>query len=409
MRRWQKSKFCPTIDLNMKIYQVGGAVRDRLLGLAVQDIDYVVVGATPQQMIDAGYRPVGKDFPVFLHPTTHAEYALARTERKSAPGYHGFVFHCAPDVTLEEDLLRRDLTINAMAVPADVDAATAAPATLAPIIIDPYHGQRDLAHRVFRHVSDAFAEDPVRILRVARFAARFSDFTIAPETMLLMRSMVTAGEVDALVAERVWQELARGLMEHKPSRLLQVLQACGALERIIPELDWPDQDGTPRSLATLDFAADQQVSLSQRWAALLTDTFRANPDPEMVQKISIRLRVPVETRDIAMAACRDFAAICAAVTLPPESVLQLLERCDAFRRPARFDEIVGAARCVVGMSAAEFQPSVFLQDALNAAQSIPAAQIAQQVSQQFPRQPEQIAHHIFRARADAIRSRSTAH
>jgi tRNA nucleotidyltransferase (CCA-adding enzyme) len=209
----------------MRIYIVGGAVRDELLGRPSADRDYVVVGATPQAMQAAGYRPVGKDFPVFLHPKTHEEYALARTERKSGHGYHGFTFHAAPDVTLEEDLARRDLTINAMAQGADGE------------LIDPYCGQRDLQAKILRHVGPAFAEDPVRILRIARFAARFSDFSVAPETLALMRGMVASGEVDHLVAERVWQELAKGLMEDKPSRLFEVLRDCGALARLLPEVD----------------------------------------------------------------------------------------------------------------------------------------------------------------------------
>jgi tRNA nucleotidyltransferase (CCA-adding enzyme) len=209
----------------MRAYIVGGAVRDGLLGLPVQDHDWVVVGATPEDMLAQGFRPVGKDFPVFLHPDTQEEHALARTERKTAPGYRGFVFHTSPDVTLEEDLVRRDLTINAIARAEDGS------------LVDPYGGQRDLQARVFRHVSDAFAEDPVRILRVARFAARFPEFTVAPETNALMRRMVELGEVDALVAERVWQELARGLMEQTPSRMFDVLRGCGALARIMPELD----------------------------------------------------------------------------------------------------------------------------------------------------------------------------
>jgi tRNA nucleotidyltransferase (CCA-adding enzyme) len=211
----------------MKTFIVGGAVRDELLGLPVQDHDYVVVGATPDDMIALGFTPVGKDFPVFLHPATREEYALARTERKTAPGYKGFVFHAEPDVTLEQDLVRRDLTINAMAKAEDG------------AIIDPFGGRRDIEGRVFRHVSDAFAEDPVRILRVARFAARFADFSVAPETNALMRRMVEEGEVDALVPERVWQELARGLMEAQPSRMFNVLRGCGALRRILPELDAP--------------------------------------------------------------------------------------------------------------------------------------------------------------------------
>ncbi|MFN8986275.1 MAG: multifunctional CCA tRNA nucleotidyl transferase/2'3'-cyclic phosphodiesterase/2'nucleotidase/phosphatase, partial [Burkholderiales bacterium] len=221
----------------MKTYTVGGAVRDQLLGLSVTDRDYVVVGMTPHQMIEAGFKPVGADFPVFLHPKTHEEYALARTERKTGPGYKGFTFHAAPTVTLEEDLARRDLTINAMARD---DAGH---------IIDPYGGQADLNHKLLRHVGDAFREDPVRILRTARFAARFAQmgFTVAGETMALMREMVDAGEVDSLVAERVWQELARGLAEATPSRMFEVLRDCGALAHIAPEIDrlW----GVPQSSA----------------------------------------------------------------------------------------------------------------------------------------------------------------
>jgi tRNA nucleotidyltransferase (CCA-adding enzyme) len=208
----------------VQIYCVGGAVRDELLGLKVQDRDWVVVGATPDDMLAQGYTPVGKDFPVFLHPRTHEEYALARTERKTAPGYKGFVFHADAGVKLEQDLARRDLTVNAIA---KADDGT---------LIDPYGGRRDLAAKVLRHVSPAFAEDPVRILRVARFAARFPDFAVAPETVELMRAMVANGEVDALVAERVWQELARGLMEAQPSRMFETLRACGALAKILPEV-----------------------------------------------------------------------------------------------------------------------------------------------------------------------------
>ena len=213
----------------MKIYCVGGAVRDELLGLPVKDRDYVVVGATPEEMLQQGFKPVGKDFPVFLHPRTHEEYALARTERKTARGYHGFDFYTAPDVTLEQDLARRDLTINAIARDSDGK------------LIDPFGGASDLKARVLRHVSAAFGEDPVRILRLARFAARL-DFSIAPETLALMRNMTENGEVDALVAERVWQEFARGLMESRPSRMMNVLRECGALARVMPELEtlWDD-------------------------------------------------------------------------------------------------------------------------------------------------------------------------
>jgi len=236
----------------MKTYVVGGAIRDELLGLPVQDRDHVVVGATPEQMAAAGFKPVGKDFPVFLHPRTHEEYALARTERKTAPGYAGFRFHAAPDVTLEQDLQRRDLTINAMARGDDGR------------LVDPHGGERDLRERRFRHVSDAFAEDPVRILRVARFAARFTDFTVAPETAALMRAMVDAGEADALVAERVWQELSRGLMEARPSRMFEVLRACGALARLMPTLEAVIA-ADPTHLPALDRAADHRLPPAARF------------------------------------------------------------------------------------------------------------------------------------------------
>ncbi|HQX07244.1 MAG TPA: multifunctional CCA addition/repair protein, partial [Zoogloea sp.] len=254
----------------MKIYCVGGAIRDELLGLPVKDRDWVVVGATPEALLAEGYRPVGKDFPVFLHPRTHEEHALARTERKTAPGYAGFVFHTDATVTLEEDLARRDLTINAMARGDD------------DVLVDPYGGQADLQARVFRHVSPAFAEDPVRILRVARFAARFADFRVAPETLQLMRAMVAAGEVDALVPERVWQELARGLMEALPSRMIQVLRDCGALARILPELDClfgvpqparyhPEVDTGVHQLLVIDAAAASGQPLAVRLACLFHD------------------------------------------------------------------------------------------------------------------------------------------
>ncbi len=243
----------------MQTYVVGGAVRDELLGFAVKDKDFVVVGSTPEAMLAAGFKPVGKDFPVFLHPKTHDEYALARTERKTAKGYKGFVVHASPEVTLEEDLARRDLTINAIAKD---DAGK---------LIDPFNGLADIQAKILRHVSDAFAEDPVRILRAARFAARFTDFNVAPATMILMRQMVEAGEVDALVSERVWQELAKGLMEEKPSRMFDVLRECGALQRILPELNrlWgvpqpanhhPEVDTGLHTMLVVDYAASQNFS-----------------------------------------------------------------------------------------------------------------------------------------------------
>ncbi|MBX9810274.1 MAG: multifunctional CCA tRNA nucleotidyl transferase/2'3'-cyclic phosphodiesterase/2'nucleotidase/phosphatase, partial [Burkholderiales bacterium] len=260
----------------MKIYSVGGAVRDELLGLPVADRDYVVVGATPEEMVRRGFRPVGKDFPVFLHPRTHEEYALARTERKVARGYHGFEFCSAPGVTLEQDLARRDLTINAIAK--DEDGR----------IIDPFGGAADLKAGLLRHVSPAFAEDPVRILRVARFAARFG-FAIAPETLALMRQMVEAGEADALVAERVWQEVARGLMEKKPSRMFEVLRECGALARVMPEIDAVLASGGQgeEALRVLDAAAEAGGPLEMRFAALVRTL-----DPLAVEALADRLRAP---------------------------------------------------------------------------------------------------------------------
>jgi len=368
----------------MKIYRVGGAVRDALLGLPVQDIDYVVTGSSPEQMVAQGYTPVGKDFPVFLHPLTKAEYALARTERKSAPGYRGFVFHCAADVTLEQDLQRRDLTINAMAIEeADNEQR----------LIDPFGGQRDLAEQVFRHVSPAFEEDPVRILRIARFAARFHQFSIAPETMQLMQNMVQHGEVDALVPERVWQEIARGLMESHPSRMLQVLHDSRALERIMPEMAWSE-----RSLQVVDFAAQQNSSLAVRWSALLSGgTVR-----EQARTLCERIRVPNDIREIALITCTELRHIGFNAEMTPEMLVVLLERCDAFRRPARFHEIIDAARCSYLRQPADFPQQQLLALALSAAQSIPARQIAQSAAQQVPNQPLYIAEQIFAARVAAV-------
>src|SRR5687768_4050209 len=244
----------------MRSFLVGGSVRDELLGLPVQDRDYVVVGATPEEMLGRGFRPVGADFPVFLHPETHEEYALARTERKTAPGYKGFTFHAAPDVTLEDDLRRRDLTINAMARAGDGT------------LVDPHGGENDLRAGILRHVGEAFGEDPVRILRVARFAARFG-FAVAPETMAFMRRMVDAGEADALVPERVWQELARGLMERDPSRMIAVLRECGALARALPEIDRTfELPQVPEKLAQrIDRAASRALALPVRYAVLVLD------------------------------------------------------------------------------------------------------------------------------------------
>jgi tRNA nucleotidyltransferase (CCA-adding enzyme) len=307
----------------MKTFVVGGAVRDALLGLPVQDRDWVVVGATPEDMLAQGFRPVGKDFPVFLHPATHEEYALARTERKTAPGYRGFVFHTSPDVKLEDDLVRRDLTINAIARSGDG------------ALIDPFGGQRDLQAKVFRHVSPAFAEDPVRILRVARFAARLAGFTVAPETNALMRQMVLQGEVDALVPERVWQEIARGLMEAAPSRMLAVLRDCGALARIMPELSIDDE--LP---LVVDYAAARGFPLQVRFAALMHG-LATRPIDELCQ----RLKVPNECRELAIMSAREQACISGAVALRATQIVRLFEGCDAFRKPERFADLLLAAEC----------------------------------------------------------------
>jgi len=311
----------------MKTYTVGGAVRDELLGLPVKDRDHVVVGARPEDLVRLGFKPVGKDFPVFLHPVTHEEYALARTERKVARGYHGFEFHTAPDVTLEQDLARRDLTINAIAR----DEAGR--------LIDPFGGAGDIKARVLRHVGPAFAEDPVRILRVARFAARFG-FTIAPETFELMQRMVANGEVDALVAERVWQEFSRGLMEDNPSRMLEILRECGALARIAPELDalFEREDAGAAARAALKAAARAGASLEARFAALARAL-----DPLAVEAFCARLRVPAACRELALLATRHANAIADAGELDAQALLVLLDAADAWRRPERFLELAAAA------------------------------------------------------------------
>ena len=329
----------------IEIYVVGGAVRDEMLGLPVQDRDYVVVGATPEEMVKRGFRPVGRDFPVFLHPQTHEEHALARTERKTAPGYHGFAFHAAPDVTLEQDLQRRDLTINAMAR----DEAGR--------LIDPYHGAEDLSRGVLRHVSPAFAEDPVRILRVARFAARFG-FTVAPETQALMAQMVRAGEADALVAERVWQELAKGLAEPRPSRMIEALAASGALRALLPEVDglFGDARGA-KLLRALDHAAARGFALPVRYAVLLqtlgtedspTGTAAATRTARAVrlaERVSERLRAPTEARDLARLAARHRATVHRADALRPAEWLELFAAADALRRPERLAGLVDACEC----------------------------------------------------------------
>lgn len=382
----------------MKVFRVGGCVRDSLLGLPVKDIDYVVVGSSPEQMVAAGFTPVGKDFPVFLHPKTHAEYALARTERKSAPGYHGFTFHCAPDVTIEQDLQRRDLTINAMAIAEDDNTGS---------IIDPFGGQQDLEAKVFRHVSGAFAEDPVRILRVARFAARLNTFTIAPETMQLMRDMAQNGEVDALVSERVWQEIERGLMEQHPSRMMDVLRESDALNRIMPEIEaalvaYLDYHAYMKSV--VDYAAQHEFSLAVRWAAMLTAATKSSETSNastLVAQLCTRLKVPSEVRDIALLARKEYSTVEKALTLSPQSVIHLFERCDAFRRPTRLTQLIQVT-CCLHDEKSDFPQQAFLEKAYAKAQAVPCGEIAQAAMRRFPNQPQQIALAIFKTRVDTV-------
>ncbi len=317
----------------MQVYQVGGSVRDGLLGLPVADRDWVVVGATPEQMGRDGYLPVGKDFPVFLHPDTKEEYALARTERKTARGYKGFSVHASPEVTLEEDLARRDLTINAMARGENG------------VLIDPFGGEGDLRAGLLRHVSPAFVEDPVRILRVARFAARFG-FTIAPETAALMQSMVVGGEAESLVAERVWQEYARGLMEKDPWRMLAELAQCGYLSKSSPALAIEAENGLPANpnsdlvARALAFAGKEKQALAVRFA-LMTRAVRESPDG--LGALCDALRVPAECRDLAMLAARQVAVALRADSLAPGEMLGLVEAIDAFRRPGRLDDLMDVA------------------------------------------------------------------
>ena len=398
----------------MKIYSVGGSVRDELLGLPVADRDYVVVGATPEQMVKLGYRPVGKDFPVFLHPKTHEEYALARTERKTARGYHGFEFHTSPEVTLEEDLARRDVTINAIA------------RDEAGNLVDPFGGVADLEARVLRHVGTAFVEDPVRILRVARFAARFG-FAIAPATLELMQRMVESGEADALVAERVWQELARGLMEQQPSRLLRVLRDCGALARILPELDalfgvpqpaehHPEVDTGEHMLLVLDYAAAQGFPLEVRFAALTHDLGKGvtprsewprhigheERGVELARQLCERWRVPHECRDLALLAALHHGVIHRALELKAATILKLLQACDAWRRPQRFAQLLDACACDfhgrIGYHDRPYPQAARLQATLAAALAVDAGAIAR-----AQHEPQRIKDDVARARLDAIR------
>jgi tRNA nucleotidyltransferase (CCA-adding enzyme) len=367
----------------MKVYLVGGAVRDALLGLPVRERDYVVVGATPADMLGRGFRPVGKDFPVFLHPETNEEYALARTERKSGRGYHGFVVHASPEVTLEEDLARRDLTINAIAQTEDGR------------LVDPYGGVRDLEARLLRHVSPAFAEDPVRLLRVARFAARFASlgFRVAEETLNLMRHMVDNGEVDALVPERVWQEIVKALETDHPARFFEVLRETGALARLLPELDalfgvpqpamhHPEIDTGVHSLMVLQQAVRLGADSPTRLAALLHDLGKGVTPPELwphhygherrgarlVVRMAERLRMPVHYRDLAIMTARWHTHAHKAFELRPSTLLKLLEGLDALRRPERFEQFLRAceadARGRGGFEERAYPQADYLREAL---------------------------------------------
>ena len=399
----------------MQVFCVGGAVRDELLGLVVKDRDFVVVGSTPAEMESFGYKAVGKDFPVFLHPQTHEEYALARTERKTAKGYKGFQVHAAPDVTLEQDLARRDLTINAIAKD---DTGQ---------LIDPYHGLDDLKNKMLRHVSPAFSEDPVRILRAARFAARFTDFSVAPETLALMRDMVENGEVDALVPERVWQELAKGLMEAQPSRMFGMLRACGALQKVMPELDnlWgvpqpemyhPEIDTGVHIMMVIDYAAKCGYSLPIRFAALTHDLGKGTTPKEMwprhtghevrsvslLQDVSKRLRVPNECKELAQIVAKFHGKVHQVSQMRADTALQFLIDADAIRQPQRFKDFLLACECDsrgrTGFETAECPEAKVLIRLLDAVLAVDAGAVAK-----LHTAPETIKQAVFEARLAAVK------
>lgn len=381
----------------MKIYLVGGAVRDKLLGLPIKERDWVVVGATPEELVDQGFKPVGKDFPVFLHPDSREEYALARTERKTAPGYSGFICHAAPDVTLEQDLARRDLTINAIAEDQQGN------------IIDPYAGAVDLEQRILRHVSPAFIEDPVRILRLARFAARFHHlgFRVADETRTLMENMVQDGEVDHLVPERVWKEMSRALLEPHPEVFVEILRSCGALARILPEVDrlfgvpqrpehHPEVDTGVHTLLSLQQAVKLSNDLRVRFATLLHDLGKAETPADLlprhhgheqrslalIRALCARLAVPKDCRDLALAVA-EFHTHCHRVTeLKPATLVKTLERLDAFRRPERFQQFLlcceADARGRTGLEQRDYSQVDYFAQAFNCCQNISVAELMDQ-------------------------------
>ncbi|WEW99759.1 multifunctional CCA addition/repair protein [Pseudomonas nitroreducens] len=373
----------------MQIYKVGGAVRDRLLGIPFSDTDWVVVGASADEMLAQGYRPVGADFPVFLHPKTGEEYALARTERKSGRGYGGFTFYASPDVTLEDDLIRRDLTINAMAE--DNDGK----------VIDPYHGQEDLEARLLRHVSPAFAEDPLRVLRVARFAARYAPlgFSVAPETLALMRELSESGELEALTAERSWKEISRALMESRPDVFIQVLRDCGALAVLMPEVDalfgvpqppqhHPEVDTGEHVLAVLRECAQYDQPLSVRWACLVHDVGKGETRKEdwpkhhahehlglpLIDALNARFKVPRDCQELARLVGEYHTHCHRALELRPTTVLELLQSFDVYRRPQRFEEFLAAsemdARGRHGLEDRDYPQAEYLRGAAQAARTV---------------------------------------
>jgi tRNA nucleotidyltransferase (CCA-adding enzyme) len=402
----------------LSTFLVGGAVRDELLGRPVSERDFVVVGATQAELLRRGFRQVGRDFPVFLHPLTQDEYALARTERKTAPGYRGFVVHAEPDVTLEQDLERRDLTINALAQAPDGT------------LIDPFGGRRDLEARILRHVSPAFAEDPVRILRVARFAARFAPlgFRVAPETLALMAQMVEAGEVDALVPERVWQELAKALAEDRPSVFFEVLRACGALARLLPEVDrlwgvpqpakWhPEIDTGVHAMLVLDMAARLSSEPEVRFAALCHDLGKGTTpreiwpshrgheerSVELLDALCDRFRVPNRFRELARITARYHGLVHKLDELRSTTVLDLLEGTDAFRRPERFAQMLTACeadyRGRTGYAERSYPQGEALRQVQAAAAQVDAGAIARDAQER-----DRIPDLIRRARLGAIRA-----
>lgn len=375
----------------MQVYLVGGAVRDHLLGHPYHEKDYVVVGATPEQLLAQGFQPVGKDFPVFLHPETKDEYALARTERKSGHGYHGFEFHTDPSVTLEQDLIRRDLTINAMAMDKDGN------------VYDPYGGQQDLCNKVLRHVSNAFVEDPLRVLRIARFAARYHalGFMIAPETLLLMQELAESGELDALTPERVWKETSRALMEAHADVYFETLRACGALKVLFPELDalfgipqrpeyHPEIDCGVHTMMSLQQACRANYSLDVRFAVLLHDLGKAlTPADELprhimheergirpVTEVCDRLRVPNTTKQLALAVCKEHLKCHQALSLKPGTLWRLLQRLDVLRRPERVEAFVQACECDsrgrLGLEDRDYPQASYILEAIQVVRSIKA-------------------------------------